>query len=650
MKFKLFQFYKCFLFTFFLFASLQVFSNFNNQNFNQLDEIKKIKNIRDKYLYFHKEVYSPNNNVKDIKEWISHFKKEKIKYKNDDEVIFYNFMLLYLYTLDYNLDEAIDIGLTTYYSKFEIPEKNKFLCEVLSLVEWSFHKKDNNLELIRINKEKFKVCGKEAVNYHSAYFNMGLYDLALNSYKKYINYNTPSYKKYGLYDQAFHNNDFGVYYMYDNKIDSALYYYKKSILLFEKQNKNESSYKKSDTEFMLSIVNGNIGTCLFKRGQYKNAIPLYLNEIKNSNIYFKGRDWIGSEKLYNRIAFCYIKTNQFNKANVYINKLKGFKTLYYKSKSEYYTQLNNIDSTLYFKNKYITASDSIYKQKLKQQEIESLNTLDFNDEIKKQQKQINFLEEKDTNKSSKIRFISVTSLVISFFFFLLLYFFREKNTKQKLVAAQKDEIEKTLDKNKTLLKELNHRVKNNLQMVSSVISLQATKIKDNDSKKHFNSVIDRIKVLSKIHNSLYSKNQLDEVDLLNYVSILKDYLVSSIINPEIKVDFKIDIVPNIFINNDHKTSIGLIINELITNSFKYAFYKESFNLITISLVKKETTYYFSYTDNGKGFIYKDIDKTKSIGLNLVLRLVNQLGEEAEITGNNGMKINFKFLDTKPNTN
>jgi two-component sensor histidine kinase len=642
MKFKLFQFYKYFLLTFFLFGSLQVFSNFNSQNYNQLDEIKEKITLYEQYIYFHRLIYAPNNEVENIEQWINYFEKEKNKYKDDNELAYINFILVYLYKLNYNLDKAIDLGMSTYYANINNSKKNKLLCELLRMVEWCYHKKDNNLGLISINKEKFKVCDKGVVDYHSAYFNMGLYDLALKNYKENIGYNEPSYSKYDLYTQAYHNNDFGVYYMYDNKIDSALYHYKKSIFLFKKQNKKNSSYKKEDTEFMLTVVKGNIGTCLLKTGEYEKAIPYYLIEIEGCNKYYGGRNWLGSEKSYKRIALCYIKTNQFKKATFFIRKLKNFKTLYYRLKSEYYTQLNNIDSTLYFKDKYIATSDSIYKEKLKQQEIESLNTLDFNDEIKQQQEQIKFLEEEDTNKSSKIRFISVTSLVISFFFFLLLYFFKEKNIKQKLVAAQKDEIEKTLDKNKTLLKELNHRVKNNLQMVSSVISLQATKITDESSKKHFNAAVNRIKVLSQIHNSLYSKNELKEIDLKNYVITLKNYLIKSIINPETKVDFKINVKPNLYINNDKKATIGLIINELVTNSFKYAFTNRNQSLITISIIKKEQFYHFCYTDNGKGFNYEEIDKSKSIGLNLILRLVNQLGEEAEVNSNNGVKISFKF--------
>lgn len=645
MKFKIFHYFKYLvLFAFFFLLSLQSFSKDKIQKVNQLKEIKSIKVLRAQFKYFHKEVYSPNNDIENIEEWISYFENEKRKYQSNKDIAYINFILVYLYKTEYDLDKAIDIGLTTYYLKFEIDKKNKFLCELLSIVEWCYHIKDNNLELIRINKEKFKVCDKEAVNYHSAYFNMGLFDLALKSYKEYINYNSPSYKKNDLYQKAYHYNDFGVYYMYDNKIDSALYYYNKSISLFEEQDKNDISYKRGDTEFMLSIVKGNIGTCLLKKKQYKKAIPLYLDEIKASNIYYRGRNWLGSEKVYHRIAICYIRTNQFEKAKVYINKLIKNIDLYYNIKSEYHNQLQNKDSTIYFKNKYIATKDSIFRQKLMQKDIESLNALDFNDKIQKQEAQINLLEQKDSNKSFQVRFFLLISIVIIILFFSLLYFYFDKIKKQNIVESQKNEIESALNNNKTLLKELNHRVKNNLQMVSSVISLQASKIKDENSKKHFKSAVNRIKVLSQIHNSLYTKNQLDEIDLLNYVIVLKDYLMNSIINPDVKVAYQIDISNDLYINNDKKTTIGLIINELITNSLKYAFNEKGDHLITISILKKENYFYFIYKDNGKGFNYKLVDKSKSIGLNLILRLVNQLGEEAEIISENGMQMSFKLYE------
>lgn len=630
-------------FLFVVICNMQSFSLNNAQTSNPLEEIKSLDTPIEQYRYFRKAIYNPNNEVENIKEWFSYFKSRKKKYSNNDEQIIYiDFILVYLYRQDYKLDTALELGLSTYYKETDVPKKNNILCALLRMLEWCYHKKDNNLGLLKINKEKFKVCDKGVVDYYSAYYNMGLYDLALKSYREHINYDKPIYQKHNLYDQAFHCNDFGVYFMYDNKIDSAFYYFNKSISLFKQQIEKDSTYKKEDTQFMLNIAGGNIATCLMKTGKYKQAIPLFLEELNSCNIYFKGTNWVGSEKTYNRIAYCYIKTNQFEKANFYINKLKNYKDLFYNLKSEYYNQQKKIDSTLYFKNRYIITSDSIAKHKLMHKDLESLNLLNFNERLKQQEIEINRLEKIDNTNSIKIKVYLITSFVVLFLFLLLLYLYYDIRKKQSIVEAQKSKIETALNNNKTLLKELNHRVKNNLQMVSSVISLQASKIKDDGSKKHFYRAVNRVKVLSKIHNSLYSKNDLDEIDLLAYVNTLKDYLIKSIIHPEILVGFNINIAPNLYINNDTKTTIGLIINELITNSFKYAFKDLGNNLITISITKKEDVYYFSYKDNGIGFDYNAIDKSKSIGLNLILRLVNQLGEEAEIKATNGMVINFKF--------
>jgi two-component sensor histidine kinase len=642
MKFKTFQLAKLLLILlFFVVGNLPSFSYNKIQNSNQLNELKKEGNLYEQYRFFHKIIYSPNNQVDNVEEWINYFEKEKEKYTDNNEIVYINFMLVYLYRLDYDLDKAIDVGMSTYYSNINIPKRNKLLCELLRMLEWCYHKKDNNVGLLSINKEKFKVCDQKVVDYYSAYYNMGLYDLALKSYKEHIGFGSKNYHKQNLYDKAFQLNDIGVYYMYDSKIDSALYYYEKSISFFKRQ---EDVEKEDDSRFMIGIVKGNKGYCFLKKNEFKRAIPFFISEIEGSYLYYKGRNWLGSEKSYSRIALCYIKTNQFKKADKYIKKVKKFKDLYYKLKSEYYSQLKNKDSTLFFKNKYIATSDSIFKTKLMQKDIESLNVLEFNEKIKEQKQKINILEEKGTEKTFQIKLISFTTFIILIFLIFLLYFYNDKTKKQKIVETQKNEIEVALNNNKTLLKELNHRVKNNLQMVSSVISLQSSKITDDNSKKHFKAAINRIKVLSKIHNSLYSKNQLDEIDLLNYVVILKDYLMNSIINPDVKVNYIINIVPGLFINNDQKTTIGLIINELITNSLKYAFVNQKNNLITISIIKTKNYYYFTYTDNGKGFDYDNYDKTKSIGLNLILRLVNQLGEEAEITVNQGMMIKFKFSD------
>lgn len=638
-----FQINKFLQFTLTFFICFTFYSQNLVENESKFKKITSLSNPQEQYSFYIRSTIYSNNYVDNIDEWIAYFKKKSEKYSNTEESLYVNFILVHLYRISSQLEKAIELGIETYYINSEKKTHKTLLCNLLQELETCYYLKNNNLELIRLNKEKFKTCGKNDAMLFNIYFNMGLYDLALKDYRVHIDYGKPAYKRHDLYTQAFHNNDFGVYFMYDNKIDSALYYYNKANLLFKQQKEKDSSYRSRDVKLMLGVIAGNIGTCLLKQGNYKEAIPRYLYEIEACRDYYNTYDWFDSEKVYNRIARCYIHTNQFKKAENYIEKLKKLKSIYYDLKVEYFTKLRNKDSTLLYSKKLIKISDSIFNQKLKQQKIESLGVLEVNAKLKSQEKQIRLLEAQDYSKSMKIRLSLVVSFITVVFFLVLLYFYFDIKKKQVLVESQKNKIETALKNNNTLLKELNHRVKNNLQMVSSVISLQASKIKDENSKLHFKSAVNRVKVLSQIHNSLYSQNQLDKVDLLNYITTLKDYLVKSIINPEIKVDFSIDIQPNLFLDTDKKTTIGLIINELITNSFKYAFTESTNkNLITITIRESSKGYSFFYKDNGQGFDLKALDKNKSIGINLILRLVNQLGEEAEINPKNGMYIYFNF--------
>ncbi|WP_397446490.1 histidine kinase dimerization/phosphoacceptor domain -containing protein [Polaribacter sp. R77954] len=629
-------------FILFFFTCFAFFSQNIVENESKFEKITSLSNPKEQYFFYIRSTIYSNNYVKNINDWITYFEQKSEDYRNTEESLYVNFMLVHLFRISSKLEKAIELGVETYYLNSEKKVHKNLLCNLLQELETCYYLKNNNLELIRLNKEKFKICGKNEGKLFNIYFNMGLYDLALKDYRENINFGKPSYKKHDLYAQAFHNNDFGVYFMYDNKIDSALYYYNKANLLFKKQKQKDSSYRSRDVALMLGVVDGNISTCLLKQGNYKQAIPGYLNEIEACRNYYNTYDWFDSEKVYNRIAKCYIHTNQFKKADYYIEKLKKLKAIYFNLKGEYHTKLNNKDSTLFYYKKYMQISDSIFNQEMKQQKMESLGVLEVNAKLKSQEKKINLLEEKDNSKSKKIRVSLLISAIAIVFFLLVLYFYFGVKKKQVIVEFQKNKIEKALNNNSILLKELNHRVKNNLQMVSSVISLQASKIKDESSKLHFKSAINRVKVLSEIHNSLYSKNQLEEIDVLNYVAILKDYLVKSIINPDIKVDFIIDITPNLYLDNDKKTTIGLIINELVTNSFKYAFQQKTENVITITIRNEGNTCSFSYKDNGQGFDYKNLDKNKSIGINLILRLVNQLGEDANINAENGMQIHFNF--------
>ncbi len=192
-----------------------------------------------------------------------------------------------------------------------------------------------------------------------------------------------------------------------------------------------------------------------------------------------------------------------------------------------------------------------------------------------------------------------------------------------------------LDEKELLLKELNHRVKNNMQMIVSLIRLQNKKIKDEKIKDIFITVQNRINAMSHLHELLYNQDNIAYINAYDYFTLLIDELKNSYSNNiniilSIKTDLKVE----------QSVYCGLVVNELITNSFKYAF-KNKEGDITISLEKKDDNYQLTVSDNGVG--YTQEKETNTLGLILVNTLsTEQLDGNIEIDSTNGVKVQIQW--------
>lgn len=175
-------------------------------------------------------------------------------------------------------------------------------------------------------------------------------------------------------------------------------------------------------------------------------------------------------------------------------------------------------------------------------------------------------------------------------------------------------------------KELNHRVKNNLQQISSLIFLQEEEIEDKQAKEAFNSLQGRIDTIKIIHQKLYKQThlQLTKVKLSEYIHDLVKYIVGG--NAEIEIN-----TPEILIEMDHATDIGLIINELVTNADKYAFPSVENPKITITIKVKKEMLHMEIRDNGLGFPNDFSLKTaKSFGLKSIVELFVYKSERSQL--------------------
>ncbi|MES2591572.1 MAG: PAS domain S-box protein [Bacteroidota bacterium] len=212
------------------------------------------------------------------------------------------------------------------------------------------------------------------------------------------------------------------------------------------------------------------------------------------------------------------------------------------------------------------------------------------------------------------------------------------------ITERKDTEDKTrhsLKEKEILLKEVHHRVKNNLQIILSILNLQYGAITDKKTLELLRDVRSRIKAMSFIHELLYQTNDFSSINLSEYISNISTNLIYSYTQNH-PIDLKLDI-DAVFLDLDRAIPCGLIINELLTNALKYAFSDQKEGQVSISLKQRENYIRLIIADNGKGFpAHIDYKNTESLGMQLVITLVQQLRAEIVLDNSNGAKYTITF--------
>ena len=199
---------------------------------------------------------------------------------------------------------------------------------------------------------------------------------------------------------------------------------------------------------------------------------------------------------------------------------------------------------------------------------------------------------------------------------------------EQLVKIQVIKLEASLEEKEILLKEVHHRVKNNLQIIISLLDLQVASVKDHKSKDIIAQSKARVYSMSLIHQKLYQSNNLTSVNMKTYLDELFTYLRN------IYVDETKNTTCNLFIDTielslTQAVPLGLIVNELLTNSFKYGVTKEKDNTINISLSSYKNELILKIADSGKGF--EENKSTPEIKNSLGLFLVKSLSKQLRAT-------------------
>lgn len=211
-----------------------------------------------------------------------------------------------------------------------------------------------------------------------------------------------------------------------------------------------------------------------------------------------------------------------------------------------------------------------------------------------------------------------------------------------VIESQRKALSKSLSEKEILLKEVHHRVKNNLQIISSLLSMQAGEVADPSALAKFKDSKDRVRSMALIHETLYQSRNFAEVNFKGYIdSLVKELIGSYDTSMNLRVDIQTDIV---YLSVDRAIPLGLVVNELLTNAIKYAFPNNEGGLISVHMN--------SYKDDQVVLVVKDdgigIDTTinlghsKTLGLKLVSALTAQVEGQVNMTNNNGTCFTITF--------
>jgi len=207
-------------------------------------------------------------------------------------------------------------------------------------------------------------------------------------------------------------------------------------------------------------------------------------------------------------------------------------------------------------------------------------------------------------------------------------------------------LKKSLKEKETLLKEIHHRVKNNLMIISSLLNLQSHYIKDKEALDVFRESQNRAKSMALIHERLYQSTDLKNIDFGDYIRSLTTDLYHSMVSDPGRVNLDLDL-EDVKIDINTVVPLGLIVNELVTNSMKYAFPDDECGHIKVELHHEHENVVLRVSDNGVGFP-RDVDykNTNSLGLQLVNNLIIQIDGELELDNNQGTTFTIRFKEQK----
>ena len=289
---------------------------------------------------------------------------------------------------------------------------------------------------------------------------------------------------------------------------------------------------------------------------------------------------------------------------------------------------------------YQLLQDSILNQKITNQ----INDLEIQYQTEKKEQEIALLNSEKVVadyklKSSRRQLIGLGIILLLFAGFMIWLFRLNRKIKTQHVL-----ISKALEDKNILLKEIHHRVKNNLQVVSSLLNLQSRHVEDTLARKALKEGQNRVKSMALIHQKLYQEDNLTGIRIKEYIEKLTQSLFHSYNISSDKIKLELDI-ENLNLDVDTLIPLGLIINELVSNALKHAFEGTTSGRVQVSLKESDNQLKLEVSDNGKGLGFPESEALKkSFGYRLITAFSARLKAKMEIKSDHGTTISMYIND------
>lgn len=513
----------------------------------------------------------------------------------------------------------------------------------------------NSLAIESLNKA-ITFCRKrnDYLGVHYCYYEMCQIYLIANNTEQAIKYCKKAIelsKKYDIINDRDYSNDLatlGNIYLLKKEYKLALETLERAKLVNQKAGGEHDKWY-----LVVSLISANI-----ELKNNEKVIEICNNELKTESTIDK------SIILFNYKARAYNNTNRANLAKKCIDKvfelakdsLKNIvdnenQIAVYKNASDIYKNTGNYEKAFFYSDKYIEAIEGKHEL-LTEQKVAQLQA-EFNDkedEVEIHELKINEqLKSIDAEKQkNKFFMVALALILIS----SILFFVARRNISIKkrnsILDKHNEEINekngllsRALFEKEILIKEIHHRVKNNLQLVMSMLNIQSRKSSHPDVVEFMEKGQARITSMALIHQNLYQTENVSEVDFEQYLKELVESVTSSygesIKNIEIKID-----ISKVFLDIQAAIPLGLIVNELICNALKYAFPNQQKGEVLIwAKQSDDKKVEFIFKDNGVGDKETKMNK-ESIGLKLVELLTQQLNGLLQKKNNNGLEYKIVF--------